>query len=200
MYTYRHIWLHAYVCALLRLIGPMLFLSAIYFDFDVSWNMVVQVMWAFSLYLEAVAILPQLVLLQRTRNIDNLTGQYVFLLGYVLLHNPCFNLGSTWYFCVLQFEYILSWFHILMSCLYLFFPMFFIWKADFVCNLIFCILTPLYPTINNWISVNHFSLICCRAYRALYILNWVYRFFTEPHYVHWISMSPFVRAFIDTSL
>lgn len=40
-----------------------------------------QVMWAFSLYLEAVAILPQLVLLQRTRNIDNLTGQYVFLLG-----------------------------------------------------------------------------------------------------------------------
>ncbi|XP_022771475.1 ER lumen protein-retaining receptor-like isoform X3 [Durio zibethinus] len=30
---------------------------------------------------EAVAILHQLVLLQRTRNIDNLTGQYVFLLG-----------------------------------------------------------------------------------------------------------------------
>ncbi|MBA0758099.1 hypothetical protein Gotri_021123, partial [Gossypium trilobum] len=39
-----------------------------------------EVMWTFSLYLEAVAILPQLVLLQRTRNIDNLTGQYVFLL------------------------------------------------------------------------------------------------------------------------
>ncbi|KAL7603520.1 hypothetical protein Lser_V15G18617 [Lactuca serriola] len=33
-------------------------------------------MWTFSLYLEAVAILPQLVLIQRTRNIDNLTGQY----------------------------------------------------------------------------------------------------------------------------
>ncbi|XP_078432701.1 ER lumen protein-retaining receptor-like [Wolffia australiana] len=65
-----------------------------------------EVMWAFSLYLEAVAILPQLVLLQRTRNIDNLTGQYVFLLG---------------------------------------------------------------------------------AYRALYIMNWVYRYFTEPHYVHWIT-------------
>ncbi|XP_071938244.1 ER lumen protein-retaining receptor isoform X2 [Coffea arabica] len=40
-----------------------------------------EVMWAFSIFLEAVAILPQLVLLQRTRNIDNLTGQYVFLLG-----------------------------------------------------------------------------------------------------------------------
>ncbi|KAL5213955.1 hypothetical protein ABZP36_003107 [Zizania latifolia] len=40
-----------------------------------------EVMWAFSIYLEAVAILPQLVLLQRTRNIDSLTGQYVFFLG-----------------------------------------------------------------------------------------------------------------------
>ncbi|KAK1394554.1 ER lumen protein-retaining receptor [Heracleum sosnowskyi] len=40
-----------------------------------------EVMWTFSLYLDAIAILPQLVLLQRTRNIDNLTGQYVFLLG-----------------------------------------------------------------------------------------------------------------------
>ncbi|KAJ8428508.1 hypothetical protein Cgig2_029961 [Carnegiea gigantea] len=44
-----------------------------------------EVMWTFSLYLEAVAILPQLVLLQRTRNIDNLTGQYVFLLGILLV-------------------------------------------------------------------------------------------------------------------
>jgi ER lumen protein retaining receptor len=43
-----------------------------------------QVMWTFSLYLEAVAILPQLILLQRTRNIDNLTGQYIFLLGYAI--------------------------------------------------------------------------------------------------------------------
>ncbi|KAF3646991.1 ER lumen protein-retaining receptor [Capsicum annuum] len=65
-----------------------------------------EVMWTFSIFLEAVAILPQLVLLQRTRNIDNLTGQYILLLG---------------------------------------------------------------------------------AYRSLYILNWVYRYFTEPHFVHWIT-------------
>ncbi|CAN1269536.1 ER lumen protein-retaining receptor B [Linum perenne] len=66
-----------------------------------------EVMWTFSIFLEAVVILPQLVLLQRTRNIDNLTGQYVFLLG---------------------------------------------------------------------------------AYRALYILNWIYRYFTEPNYIHWIRI------------
>ncbi|GFY83369.1 endoplasmic reticulum retention defective 2B [Actinidia rufa] len=48
---------------------------------------VMEVLWTFSLYLEAVAILPQLVLLQRSRNIDNLTGNYVFLLGYAILTN-----------------------------------------------------------------------------------------------------------------
>jgi len=64
-----------------------------------------EVIWTFSIYLEAVAILPQLVLLQRTQNIDNLTGNYVFLLG---------------------------------------------------------------------------------SYRGLYILNWVYRFFTEHHYRQWV--------------
>ena len=48
---------------------------------------IIQVLWTFSIYLEAVAILPQLVLLQRTQNIDNLTGNYVFLLGCALLHS-----------------------------------------------------------------------------------------------------------------
>ncbi|GAA0187147.1 membrane trafficking regulatory protein [Lithospermum erythrorhizon] len=75
-----------------------------------------EVMWTFSLYLEAVAILPQPVVLQRTRNIDNLTGQYIFLLG---------------------------------------------------------------------------------AYRALYILNWMYRYFTELHYVHWI---PWIAGLAQTML
>ncbi|GMJ09004.1 endoplasmic reticulum retention defective 2B [Hibiscus trionum] len=75
-----------------------------------------EVMWTFSVYLEAVAILPQLVLLQRTRNIDNLTGQYVFFLG---------------------------------------------------------------------------------AYRGLYILNWIYRYLTQPHYVHWI---PWISGIVQTLL
>mmetsp|Transcript_32565 Transcript_32565/g.70311 ORF Transcript_32565/g.70311 Transcript_32565/m.70311 type:complete len:216 (-) Transcript_32565:143-790(-) len=40
-----------------------------------------EILWTFSIYLESVSILPQLVLLQRTKNVDNLTGNYVFLLG-----------------------------------------------------------------------------------------------------------------------
>ena len=42
---------------------------------------ITEILWTFSIYLEAVAILPQLVLLQRTKNVDTLTGNYVFLLG-----------------------------------------------------------------------------------------------------------------------
>ncbi|XP_052200769.1 ER lumen protein-retaining receptor A-like isoform X1 [Diospyros lotus] len=65
-----------------------------------------EIFWAFSIYLEAVAILPQLVLLQRSGNVDNLTGQYVLFLG---------------------------------------------------------------------------------AYRAFYIFNWIYRYFTEVHFSRWIA-------------
>ncbi|KAL0678865.1 hypothetical protein Bca4012_006846 [Brassica carinata] len=53
-----------------------------------------KVFWAFSIYLEAVAILPQLVLLQRSGNVDNLTGQYVLFLGCVIL--SCLILCLSW--------------------------------------------------------------------------------------------------------
>eukprot|EP00268_Persea_americana_P052369 TRINITY_DN5859_c0_g1_i1.p1 TRINITY_DN5859_c0_g1~~TRINITY_DN5859_c0_g1_i1.p1 ORF type:complete len:216 (+),score=19.36 TRINITY_DN5859_c0_g1_i1:162-809(+) len=76
----------------------------------------VEVFWTFSIYLEAVAILPQLVLLQRSGNVDNLTGQYVFFLG---------------------------------------------------------------------------------AYRGLYIINWIYRYFTEKHRIRWIT---WISGFIQTAL
>mmetsp|Transcript_22357 Transcript_22357/g.26924 ORF Transcript_22357/g.26924 Transcript_22357/m.26924 type:complete len:216 (-) Transcript_22357:460-1107(-) len=89
--TFRYIFLVG-PCAVLALL--------INHDFTVT-----EVLWTFSIYLEAVAILPQLVLLQRTKNVDTLTGNYVFLLG---------------------------------------------------------------------------------AYRGLYLLNWIYRYFTEIGYRQWI--------------
>lgn len=70
-----------------------------------------QVFWAFSIYLEAVAILPQLVLLQRSGNVDNLTGQYVFFLGYA--SSPV-NLATSWkdiiLHHILKIGAILCWF------------------------------------------------------------------------------------------
>lgn len=67
------------VCAIFSFLVQSFFLQVC---LKIVFCLLKQVMWSFSLYLEAVAILPQLVLLQRTRNIDNLTGQYVFLLGW----------------------------------------------------------------------------------------------------------------------
>ena len=75
-----------------------------------------ELMWTFSIYLESVAILPQLVLLQRVQNVDNLSGNYIFLLG---------------------------------------------------------------------------------SYRGLYILNWIYRYFTEPRYLDYIK---WVAGIVQTAI
>jgi ER lumen protein retaining receptor len=40
-----------------------------------------ELLWTFSIYLESIAILPQLVVLQRYREVENLTGNYVFFMG-----------------------------------------------------------------------------------------------------------------------
>lgn len=74
-------------------------------SFSLTHSLTKQILWTFSIYLEAVAILPQLFLLQRTGEVENLTSDYIFCLG---------------------------------------------------------------------------------AYRALYILNWIYRYFTEEGYTQWI--------------
>jgi len=48
---------------------------------DTMSSFVVEVLWAFSIYLEAVAIVPQMVLLQRKKIVENLTANYLFTLG-----------------------------------------------------------------------------------------------------------------------
>lgn len=40
-----------------------------------------ELLWTFSIILESIAILPQLVVLQRYGEVENLTGNYVFFLG-----------------------------------------------------------------------------------------------------------------------
>jgi hypothetical protein len=40
-----------------------------------------QVLWAFSIWLEAVAIAPQLIMLQRHKSVENITSYYVASLG-----------------------------------------------------------------------------------------------------------------------
>lgn len=40
-----------------------------------------EMLWYLSIFLEAMAIVPQLIVLQRYREVENLTGHYVFFLG-----------------------------------------------------------------------------------------------------------------------
>ena len=42
---------------------------------------VMELLWTFSIYLEAIAILPQLIVLQRYGEVENLTGNYIFFMG-----------------------------------------------------------------------------------------------------------------------
>ena len=51
-----------------------------------------QILWTFSEYLEAVAIIPQLVLLQRLKEVENLTSNYVFAIGAYV---PALTTGAT---------------------------------------------------------------------------------------------------------
>ncbi|GAA5828485.1 hypothetical protein JCM5353_002692 [Sporobolomyces roseus] len=67
------------------LAGPCLVLALI---FNYGFNPM-EILWAFSIYLEAVAILPQLFMLQRTGEAENITTHYLFALGaYRALYVP----------------------------------------------------------------------------------------------------------------
>ena len=50
-------------------------------DVDSSADNDQQILWAFSIWLESVAILPQLFMLQRTGEAETITTHYLFALG-----------------------------------------------------------------------------------------------------------------------
>lgn len=62
-------------CALLAVI------TYLFFGRGLSSFDLMELFWEFSIYLEALAIVPQLIILQRYREVENLTGHYVFFLG-----------------------------------------------------------------------------------------------------------------------
>lgn len=61
----------------LYLIVPCLVMGVIFCE-EYS---LLDIMWTFSIFLEAVAIIPQLVILQKYRDIENLTSKFVICMG-----------------------------------------------------------------------------------------------------------------------
>ena len=59
----------------------IIIICAIITAFSSSSFQIEDLLWTFSLWLESFAILPQLVLLQRTQRVDVMTHQYIFFLG-----------------------------------------------------------------------------------------------------------------------
>ena len=55
--------------------------DAIVIGSGISEFSLMELLWTFSIYLEAIAILPQLIVLQRYREVENLTGNYIFFMG-----------------------------------------------------------------------------------------------------------------------
>ncbi|KAL5521371.1 KDELR1 [Sanghuangporus baumii] len=67
------------------LLGPS-FLLSLLFNYKFSF---IEVLWSFSIFLESVAILPQLFMLQRTGEAETITTHYVAALGaYRALYIP----------------------------------------------------------------------------------------------------------------
>lgn len=75
-----------------------------------------EVVWSFSLWLEALAILPQLFILQKTGEAENITSHYIFALGiYRALYIP------NWiyrYFAEGHFDYVSVLAGILQTAIY----------------------------------------------------------------------------------
>eukprot|EP00003_Mantamonas_plastica_P011121 TRINITY_DN2070_c0_g1_i1.p1 TRINITY_DN2070_c0_g1~~TRINITY_DN2070_c0_g1_i1.p1 ORF type:complete len:165 (-),score=30.88 TRINITY_DN2070_c0_g1_i1:96-590(-) len=68
----------------LYLVIPCLVLAILFHDnwTSMGWgDLVFEIMWAFSIYLEAVAIMPQLFLLQNTGEVENMQSWYIFCMG-----------------------------------------------------------------------------------------------------------------------
>ena len=63
-------------------VAPCAVIGLITYLFQSRFKMnIIDLCWTFSIYLESIAILPQLIVLQRYREVENLTGNYIFFMG-----------------------------------------------------------------------------------------------------------------------
>lgn len=75
--TFLHYKFGVAPCAVLGLITHLIGISAK----KSGGFSIIELLWTFSIYLESISILPQLIVLQRYREVENLTGNYVFFMG-----------------------------------------------------------------------------------------------------------------------
>lgn len=62
------------------LVVPCAILAVLIHPYTINWS-VIRIIWAFSSFLEAISIVPQLRFIQNVKMIETFTGYYVFALG-----------------------------------------------------------------------------------------------------------------------
>lgn len=63
------------------LLGPIAFLTLLIHERREDSYLIIELLWTFSIYLEAVAILPQLFMITKTGEAESITSHYLFFLG-----------------------------------------------------------------------------------------------------------------------
>lgn len=63
------------------LLGPVAFLTLLIHERKPNSYLIIELLWTFSIYLEAFAILPQLFMITRTGEAETITSHYLFFLG-----------------------------------------------------------------------------------------------------------------------
>lgn len=63
------------------LLGAVAFLTLLIYERRGNAWLIMELLWTFSIYLEAVAILPQLFMITRTGEAETITSHYLFFLG-----------------------------------------------------------------------------------------------------------------------
>lgn len=151
-----------------------------------------KILWTFSIFLESVSILPQLFLLRRSNNVDVITADYVFLMGtYESTHthiHSIYRVPPPHTYTITHSQFLSLSPSILPPLLFPLPP--------------FSSLPPLFPFSLTYLSQhpNEHLPPLSGAYRALYIANWVYRYFTEPDYSNvlvWVAGSVQTIIYLD---
>lgn len=70
------------------------------YPFSVFLSLLVQILWTFSIYLESVAIMPQLYMISKTGEAETITSHYLFALG---LYRGLYIVNWVWRYYTEQF-------------------------------------------------------------------------------------------------
>ncbi|KER26569.1 hypothetical protein T265_06212 [Opisthorchis viverrini] len=170
-----------------------------------------EILWAFSIYLESVAIMPQLFMISKTGEAETITSHYLFALG---AYRALYLLNWAYRYVVeSHLDHIALIAGIVQTLLYCDFFYLYITKGAFDLLLIshqlilwafsiylesVAIMPQLFmiSKTGEAETITSHYLFALGAYRALYLLNWAYRYVVESHLDHIALIAGIVQTLL----